>query len=123
MSGRAVSILCFGIYLILTGISLLFYPNLILALMGIPKTTEVWIRIVGVLCINIGFFNVMASKYNYTGFFNWMVFARVLFFISIVSFVMLKWASKTMILFGVVDLLGAAWTILTSAQKKESVGK
>ena len=121
MSGRAISILFFGIYLILSGALLFLFPNYLLGLMGIPKTSEAWIRIVGVLCVNIGFFNVMATHVNYTEFFKWMVVARVLFSISIVVLVVLKFANKSFLLFAVEDLMGAIWTILSSDQKSNPI--
>jgi uncharacterized membrane protein len=44
MSKSATSVLVFGIYAFVLGIILLFAPNLLLALFGIPATNEVGCR-------------------------------------------------------------------------------
>ncbi len=54
MSRAAFTVKAFGVYLLLLGAALVFVPNLLLSLLGMPPTTEVWIRVVGVLVFNIG---------------------------------------------------------------------
>ena len=49
MHSVALSSKAFGVYVILTGITLAIAPNALLAVLGLPPTTEIWIRVVGVL--------------------------------------------------------------------------
>jgi hypothetical protein len=114
MSGKGKSILVFGIYLVITGITLLFEPNILLKILGIRETQEIWIRITGCLTINIGVFNIMAAYSGVKKFYSWMYIARGIFIASILSFVILKQAPYIFLLFGVVDLLGMAWTYLAA---------
>jgi hypothetical protein len=55
MSKSAFTVKAFGIYLLVLGVGLTFAPNLLLSVFGMPATSEVWIRVVGVLVFNIGF--------------------------------------------------------------------
>jgi len=47
MRGSALSILVFGAYLALLSVILMVAPNLLLALAGLPSTSEFWIRLGG----------------------------------------------------------------------------
>ena len=55
MSKAALSMFIFGIYVILFGIILMVVPNALLAIFGLPATTEVWVRVVGMLVFLIGY--------------------------------------------------------------------
>ena len=54
MSKSAFTIKVFGVYLLGLGILLALVPNLLLSPFGIPPTNEVWIRVLGVVVINVG---------------------------------------------------------------------
>ena len=54
MSPVAKSLIAFGCYLFPLGLILLLVPNLLLGLFQIPATSEVWIRVVGMLVIFLG---------------------------------------------------------------------
>lgn len=114
MSGKSKSIFVFGIYLVITGITLLFVPNLLLKVLHIHETEEIWIRIAGCLTINIGIFNVMAARYKVKQFYNWMYIARGLFIAAILGFIILKQAPYVFLLFAATDFLGMVWTYLAS---------
>lgn len=112
MSKPAVSIFMFGIYLELLGLVLMTAPNLILNLLGMPSTGEVWIRVAAVLVLILGFFHIQAGRTGLTPFFNWSVYARSSLILFFTAFAILGLASPTIILFGVIDLAGAIWTTL-----------
>jgi uncharacterized membrane protein len=112
MSKAALSVFVFGIYVILLGIILMVIPNALLAIFGIPATTEVWVRVVGMLVFLIGYYFIRASRNEkeMISFYRWTVHARssvIIFFIVFVAFGFVK---PILILFGVVDLLAAIWT-------------
>ena len=46
MHPASLSIKAFGVYAAVTGIGLLLAPNVVLAPLGVPMATEVWIRVV-----------------------------------------------------------------------------
>ena len=112
MGKVALSMFVFGIYVILLGIILMVAPNALLAIFGLPATTEVWIRVVGMLVFLIGYYYIRASRNEkeMISFYRWTVHARssvIIFFIIFAAFGFVK---PILIVFGVVDLLAAIWT-------------
>ena len=110
MTLAAKTVCYFGYYLYGVAITLVFFPNMLLRILGIPETTEVWIRILGVLVGIIGYYYHRNGAADNRLFFPLTVHARVVVFLSFVVFALLKMASPVLIGFGVVDLLGAIWT-------------
>jgi hypothetical protein len=47
VSAAALSIIVCAIYLLGQGVSLLVAPNVILPILGLPESTDIWVRIVG----------------------------------------------------------------------------
>ncbi len=110
MSHAAKSILVFGVYILVMGIALLVAPNVVLGLLGFPLTTEVWIRVLGVVGGVLGFYYIQAGRNELTAFFRATVYGRCTFFVLLIGLVALGLAPGMLILFGVVDFLGAVWT-------------
>lgn len=110
MTASAKSVFYFGLYLYGVGATLAFVPNILLGLLRIPQTNEVWIRILGVIVGLLGFYYHRSGAENNTSFIRLTVPARVVAFLSFVIFVVLKMASPVLIGFGVVDLAAAIWT-------------
>ena len=110
MSNAAKSILVFGIYLVVIGLTYLVVPNIALALLGFPTTNEPWIRVVGLLVLILAYVYIQASRNEVKLFFRWTVHTRPFVLVCFIVFVVLGLAKPMLILFGVVDLLGALWT-------------
>jgi hypothetical protein len=118
MSKSARSVFVFGLYLLVLGIILLVIPNFLLGIFSLPSTTEVWIRVVGMLVLFLSFYYTQAARKEMTEFFQWTVYARSTVIIFFAVFVLLDFAKLPLILFGVVDLLGAIWTGLELRSSK-----
>jgi len=110
MSYGAKTVFVFGIYLVVLGITLIALPNLLLNAFGFPATSEVWIRVVGMLVLILAFYYTQAARKELTVFFQWTVYARASVIVFFLAFVVLGLAKAALILFGVVDLAGAIWT-------------
>jgi hypothetical protein len=110
MSKSAFSLRVFSIYLFIIGSALVAIPNVLLSLFGIPETHEVWIRVVGVPVLVIGYLTFMASGIELRVFFRWSVHARLAVPIFIGAFVALGFAPPALLLFGAIDAAGAVWT-------------
>jgi hypothetical protein len=110
VNSPARSIMVFGLYLLLSGLSFIFIPNLLLPLFGLATTTEVWIRIVGLLAAILGGYFLNSVRHNDRIFFRATIFARLAFFTGVTAFVITGVASPLLLAFGLVDLAGAAWT-------------
>jgi len=96
--------------LVVLSLILLLAPNFLLGMFFLPKTAEVWIRVVGMLVLYLGYYYIQAAKSEMKNLIRWSVYVRstpILFFIVFVMFGLVNWQ---LILFGVVDLLSAIWT-------------
>ena len=113
MSSVAISLLVFGVYLVINGFASAFIPNTLLGLFGQPPTLEPWIRNAGVLMLAVGYFYIQVARVDLRSFYMWTVYARVGTFGIFILFVVLGWAPPTLALFATFDLLGALWTYLT----------
>jgi len=118
MSNSARSVFVFGLYLVGLSITLLIVPNLLLGLFSFPSTTEVWIRVVGMLLLFLGFYYIQAARKEMIDFFQWTVYVRPTAILFFIAFVLLGFARTPLILFSVVDLLGALWTGLALRSSK-----
>lgn len=110
MSPAARSIVCFGVYIILTGLCLLLAPNVLLSMFGLDATTEVWIRVLGSVVAVLGCYYVVMGRAEVTAFFEATVWGRGWIFVSFLGLVLVGMSKPPLVLFGVVDLLGALWT-------------
>lgn len=118
MSNPARPMLVFGVYLALAGLSFIFIPNVILPLLGFPTTTEVWIRVVGLLVTILGFYFLYSVRHDDRRFYRATIFARLGFFAGVTAFALLNLAGPMLILFGVIDLVGAGWTWWALRERK-----
>jgi len=110
MSNAARSITVFGIYLAVFGVLFFFIPNSILPLLGFAATTEPWIRLTGLLTAILGIYFLYSVRNSDVVFYRATIYARLIFFAGVTTLVILGWASPLLVLFGMVDLAGAAWT-------------
>jgi len=81
-----------------------------LSIFGVAETHEVWIRIVGLLMLIVGYLDFMASRNELRLFFRWTVTARLSVVVFLIAFVLLDFAPPILILFGAIDAAGAIWT-------------
>ena len=110
MTAAARTIFVFGIYESVAGLIFLLVPNLALALFGLPTTDEVWIRLFGLILIIIGYFYLMAARTETTAFFTWTVLPRMLVLPVHLALVFLGPTHPLLLIFGLIDFLGAYWT-------------
>ena len=112
MSAAALSILVFGIYLVVIGPGFMLIPNTILPLFKFPKTNEPWIRVLGAVVLILGFYYIIAAQNELSSFFWASVVGRFGILILFSSLVIFKKAKPMLILFGIIDAAGAVWTLL-----------
>lgn len=104
------SLRVFGVYLLVLGCALMVVPNLVLAPFGFPPTSEIWLRVVGVLVVVLGYYYHVAASLEVAALYRATVFARLFVVLSFAAFVFAGLVRPTLLLFGAIDLLGAAWT-------------
>lgn len=112
MSGATVSVLAYGIYLVALGIVYMVVPNVPLELFGFQPTSEPWIRVMAAMVAIVGYYYVQAARHGLTAFYRWTLHCRVFFPIFTVVLVVAGLVEPMLLLFGVIDLVGAVWTAL-----------
>ena len=100
----------FGFYLIVVGLAISVAPNIFLNLFGIPSTTEVWVRGIGLFSAVVGWYYVEAAKNNLTKFYETTITGRVAFATGLIIFVLTNIGPPQLLIFAAIDLLGAWWT-------------
>ncbi len=110
MSKSAFSAKLFAVYLFIAGVILVIAPNFLLSLLFIPQTSEVWIRMIGVMAFMIGIYAWIAATHEFRPFLVASVYTRCVVFVALVAFAAKGLASPMIILIGVIDLLGGIWT-------------
>lgn len=110
MSYPARTIFVFGCYMLVLCVPLLLAPNLLLKPLGFAPTDEVWIRVAGLLVLYLGFYYVMAARWEARAFIAATVPVRASVIFVFGIFVAAGLVPPMLLLFGVPDLLGAGWS-------------
>lgn len=110
MSKSAISVLVYGIYLAISGLMLLFVPNLLIGSLGIEPTSEVWIRLSGILLMAVSVYYFLGSKYEIVVIFKATVFIRFSIIFFFTAFALLSMVSPNIIVLSLIDLFGGIWT-------------
>lgn len=110
MSAAARSLNVFAYYLLGLSVALLVAPNVLLQAFGLPPTSEVWIRVSGMLVAFLGLYYRVAVAAEFVAFFRLSVFVRFSVTVFFLVFVAAGWVGWPLVLFGLVDAAGAAWT-------------
>ena len=113
MDAPTLSIFIWGIYVILIGLFLLFMPSKTLIFFGHEKPKDHWIRVVGIITLSLGYFYLNSAQNEVYSFYWASIYARIAGVIGFSGLVVFKLAKPKIILFGLIDSLGAAWTLYT----------
>lgn len=119
MTASAKSVLVFGIYLTLVGTTLLFIPNIFLNVIGVANTSEVWIRLSGILLMAISVYYIVAARQAISVIFKVTAIIRSTILLFFSAFVYFDLMEPVMLVFAAIDFAGGAWTYL--AMKKEGL--
>ena len=120
MSRAATSMFVWGIYTAVTGLTFLVVPNVPLELLGFGATDEIWIRVLAVVLIVLGYYYLRTARHEIAPFFGWTVHARAFVVVAFVLFVVLGLAAPMLLLFAATETLGTIWTAwaLRSSQQQ-----
>lgn len=121
MSAPARSIYIFGLYVIFMGLVLLAVPDLALQALGLPTAGDLWLRVMGMVVVVLGYYYVRAGRAELTPFFRWTVHTRPWPLVVFTVLVALGLARPVLILFAVGDLVGAIWTAWALRASRERV--
>lgn len=121
MKSIITSLRVFSIYMMLVpGIGLMTIPAFMLDFNGLSHDTHLWTaRVVGLLAFNIGVFQYYIAKYRIRQLYKLTAMLR--YFAA--SVFVLLWvtgeAEIAILLFALVDFVGATWTLITAINTKK----
>ena len=98
-------------YVIISGLQLLFVPNFLLGTFGITPTSEIWIRVLGMLVLVLSIYYYAIYKKGDKEIVRATVQGRLLFCAGLVMFVILGMAPPVLIFFAVVETGLALWSL------------
>ena len=113
MSKSATSVFVFSIYLYVLGFVLVVTPDTLLRIFDFPDSDGLWIRVVGMLVIILGFYYSHAARADLRPFFVWTVIGRSAVLLFFLAFVIAGLAPRALILFGAIDFAAAMWTLVS----------
>jgi hypothetical protein len=99
-----------GLYVLTSGLLILFATNTVLPLFGFAPTTEIWVKVVGILgtCFSILYYYI--NKYGSREIVFSTVLGRLLASACFVIMVLMGEAPTALLLFGIIDTATAIWT-------------
>jgi hypothetical protein len=110
LTKSAFTLKAFGLYVLAAGVAFALMPATILALAGLPPAADVWPRIVGLMALVIGVYYQVAAHTEARAVIGASILIRGGFVVAIAALVGLSLAPPPMLLFGLIDLVGALWT-------------
>lgn len=117
MSRAARTVHLHGIYLAVTGLTLIVIPNVLLGVLSIPRTDQPWIRILGLVVLALAYFHVVAARNELTAYLQASVVVRVGVGAADIVIVAL-WGYWLAVAFGIVDIASALWTRAALAENQ-----
>lgn len=110
MSPAARSLQVFAVYLVLLAAVLLLAPNLLLRPFCLPETSEVWIRVTGMLLAFLAVYYWIAAATEDLPIIRATVLCRLTVPVFFVIFAAAGWSRWPLVIFGVIDAAFAFWT-------------
>ncbi len=122
MSRAALSMKVFAGYIFIDGVAFLFFPEILHTLAGIGEPNLVS-RIFGMVLIFMSayYFGMGLKDGGMEFFYKMTVVTRSLAIFFLIGFWLMGWGSWFIILFGLGDLMGAAWTWISLQKDAHSI--
>ena len=98
-------------YVLISGIQLLFIPNFLLKTFGLEPTSEIWIRVLGMLVLALSFYYYAMYKNGGKEIIRATVQGRLFFCAGLMMFVIFGMAKPVLIVFAAVETGLALWTL------------
>lgn len=112
MSHGGRSLVGFGIYAMIMGAGLLIAPDQMLDFLRTARTSEHWIRLLGVSAIVLGFYYITAGKHELTVLARASLWGRITMAAGFSALVALDIAPVLLLGIAGNELLGVLWTTL-----------
>ena len=106
------SIQVYGVYLGVSGLTMCLAPNVMLTSLGVPPTTEGYIRMLGIVLFILALYYFAAARSNVVPFFRWTVWGRALAVAGVIGLILAGFAPVAFSGIAVADAASAIWTAI-----------
>ena len=120
-SNRHVSLVVQAIYVILTGLQLIFVPNLLLSMFGFADTSEIWIKVLGIVILPLSAVYYAISKQGNRDVVFSTIISRGFVGVGFILLALSGQAKLNLILFAGIDLATAVWTWVELQKRKHEL--
>ena len=121
MTSSSKSLYYFGIYVLVTGVTICIFPDQFISILKLPEISISWTRFIGLLVIIIGGYDIVSGRNNVETLIKASIYLRLLFFVGVLLLFYSGQMTNKILPLGIIDLFGAIWTAISI--KAESKNK
>ncbi|WP_394994039.1 hypothetical protein [Emticicia sp.] len=107
---RYISLTVQVIYVLITALQLIFIPNTLLGMFGFEPTSEIWIKVFGVVLLSLAVVYYGIIEYGNDEVVSFTIWSRLLVGTGFTIMAITDVAPITLILFAGIDVATAIWT-------------
>jgi hypothetical protein len=109
-TNRHSSLVVQSIYVVLTGLQLIFVPNMLLNMFGFDATSEIWIKVLGIVVLSLSIVYFTISKSGNDDVVRATMWSRTLVGLGFILLALTGQAKLSIVLFAGIDIVTAVWT-------------
>jgi len=107
---KSLSLTVQAVYAFITGLQLIFVPNMLLGIFGFEPTSEIWIKVLGIVLISFSLVYYGIIQSGDKNILKITIYGRLIVVLGFVSLVATGLAAAPLIVFAGIDLATAIWT-------------
>jgi hypothetical protein len=112
LSPAAISVMTWGIYLVIVGVALMSIPDVVLQMFGYTSTKEVWPRLAGLLTLVLGGYYVLIAYYRVEVLFRWKAAGHTIGIVAMLLLYITDKGPSAILMTAVTDFFAGMWTVL-----------
>ena len=116
-TNRHLSLVVQAVYVILTGLQLIFVPNMLLSMFGFEPTSEIWIKVLGIVILPLSAVYYAISKQGNEESLRATIISRGFVGLGFILLALSGQAKMNLILFAGIDIATAVWTWMEMKKK------
>ncbi len=109
---KSLSLTVQAIYVLITALQLIFVPNMLLGMFGFEPTSEIWIKVLGIVLLVLVIYYYAIIQSGDKTLLKFTIYGRLAVVIGFCLLVLAGLAPVQLIMFAGIDLATAIWTWL-----------
>ena len=110
MTSASKSLFVFAVYVLLLGVAFILAPATVMNVLGLPALSTGWARLIGVLALVIGTYDVVGARTESLVYITASVYVRLGFAGAVTLLVLSHEMPVAALPIGAIDFAGAVWT-------------